>query len=146
MERLLSHIDRQRRCIDDTLLYDETIKEAFFRACEFLDTCGNNGVILNPGKFKFAERDVDFLGFTVSDSGVKPHGCEELVWRHSTDLVHLCFQPSDASLQAPLVKQDPLLLVTRAGASVQGVQAGGGEAVRDGSQDLQPSFAYSTSH
>ena len=72
MMRLLSHIERQRRCIDDTLLYDKTIKEAFFRACEFLDTCGNNGVILNPKKFIFSEREVDFLGFTVTDTGVKP--------------------------------------------------------------------------
>ena len=72
MDRLLQNMVRQRRCVDDTLLYDETIEEAFFRAGEFLETCGNNGIILNPKKFKFAEKEVDFLGFTITDSGVKP--------------------------------------------------------------------------
>ena len=72
MDRLLKDMERQRRCVDDTLLYDSNIEESFYRAGQFLDTCGNNGIILNPKKFKFAETEVDFLGFSITDSGVKP--------------------------------------------------------------------------
>ena len=72
MDRLLQGMERQRRCVDDTLLYDKTIEESFYRACEFLDICGNNGVTLNPKKFKFAEEEVEYLGFNVTKSGVKP--------------------------------------------------------------------------
>ena len=72
MDRLLEDVERKRRCIDDTLLFDNTIEEAFNRACEFLDLCGKNGVILNPKKFQFAEEKVDFVGFTVTSSGVQP--------------------------------------------------------------------------
>ena len=72
MDRLLEDVQRKRRCIDDTLLFDDTIEEAFFRACEFLDLCGKNGVVLNPKKFQFAEENVDFVGFTVTSSGVQP--------------------------------------------------------------------------
>ena len=72
MDRLLQDMERQRRCVDDTLLYDSTIEQAFYRAGKFLETCGDNGIILNPKKFKFAESEVDFLGFTITDSGIKP--------------------------------------------------------------------------
>ena len=44
MDRLTGDIPRPCRCIDDTLTYDDSIKAAFFRACNFLDMCGNNGV------------------------------------------------------------------------------------------------------
>lgn len=72
MDRLLQHISRQQRCIDDTLLYDTTIEAQFHRACEFLDVCGLNGVIMNPKKFQFAEMEVDFLGFHMTATGVEP--------------------------------------------------------------------------
>ena len=72
MDRLLQDMVRQKRCVDDTLLYDKTIEECFFRAVTFLDTCGSNGIILNPRKFQFAESEVDFIGFTITDSGVRP--------------------------------------------------------------------------
>jgi hypothetical protein len=72
MDRLLQGMERQKRCIDDTLLWDDSIEASFFRACEFLDICGRNGVILNPKKFQFAESEVDFIGFSITASGVKP--------------------------------------------------------------------------
>ena len=72
MDRLLEGVENKRRCIDDTLLFDQTIEAAFFRACRFLDISGSNGVVLNPTKFQFAEDEVNFIGFTVSASGVRP--------------------------------------------------------------------------
>ena len=72
LDRLLENFERQKRCIDDTLLYDDSIETAFQRACDFLDLCGKNGVILNPSKFQFAQNAVEYLGFNVTASGVQP--------------------------------------------------------------------------
>jgi hypothetical protein len=65
-------IERLERCVDDNLLYDMTIEEQFFRVCDYLALCARDGVIFNPKKFQFAEDVVDFLGFTVTASGVTP--------------------------------------------------------------------------
>ena len=72
LDRLLAEFERQRRCIDDTLLYDSSIEAAFKRACDFLDLCGKNGVILNPTKFQFAQTAVEYLGFNITATGVQP--------------------------------------------------------------------------
>ena len=34
---------------------------------------GNNGVILNPEKFQFAEKEITFAGFRITDTEIKPH-------------------------------------------------------------------------
>ena len=72
LDRLLEELERQRRCTDDTLLYDDTIEQQFHRACRFLDICGQNGVLLNPKKFQFAQDAVEYLGFKVTATGVEP--------------------------------------------------------------------------
>jgi hypothetical protein len=72
MDRITEDVERQRRCVDDTLLYDDSIEAAFHRAWDFLVLCGNNGVVLNPKKFQFAEDEAEFLGFAVTASGVRP--------------------------------------------------------------------------
>ena len=72
MDAMLHDFERMGRCVDDTLLYDDSIEASFARACHFLNRCGQNGVILNPSKFQFAEEEVDFLGFTVTNTGVRP--------------------------------------------------------------------------
>ena len=68
----MQDVARSRRCVDDTLLFDNTIEEQFFRTCEFLERCGKHGIIINPKKFQFAEMEVDFVGFRVSATGVRP--------------------------------------------------------------------------
>ena len=72
MDRLFEDFERSRRCVDDTLFFDDTIEQQFFRTCEFLDRCGEHGIIINPTKFQFAEMEVDFVGFKVSATGVRP--------------------------------------------------------------------------
>ena len=72
MDRLFENFERSRRCVDDTLFFDDTIEQQFFRTCEFLDRCGRHGIIINPAKFQFAEMEVDFVGFRVSATGVRP--------------------------------------------------------------------------
>ena len=66
---------RYRRCIDDGLLYDEDIEEAFWHTFDHLKLCADNGVVFNREKFQFAEETVEFAGFDVTMEGFKPAKC-----------------------------------------------------------------------
>ena len=59
--------------MDDALLWADTIEESFWRAVQWLDICGRNGIILNPPpKFTFAADTVEFAGFELSLTDVRP--------------------------------------------------------------------------
>ena len=61
-------MERKERCVDDTIIhYDSDLEEHWWRTIEFFTRVGQAGIVLNPDKFKFAERSVDFAGFRVSD-------------------------------------------------------------------------------
>ena len=68
----MADIPNKTKCIDDTLLWADTIKESFFQAAKWLDICGHNGITLNPDKFKFSEPVVEFAGFTITSTSVRP--------------------------------------------------------------------------
>ena len=61
-----------KNCVDDSLLFDDTIEENFFRVCSFLEQGAKGGCTFNPEKFQFGEKEVDFLGFRVTNTGVQP--------------------------------------------------------------------------
>ena len=65
-------IVRKHKCVDDTLLYDSSIEEAFWHTYEFLATCAAKGITLKPEKFQFARREVDFVGFRLGWDEYKP--------------------------------------------------------------------------
>ena len=72
-DEILTDIPRKIKCIDDTILWDESIEEAFYHTIDFLDTCGKNGVVLNTKpKFGFALKTVVFAGFEISPYTVSP--------------------------------------------------------------------------
>ncbi|XP_063876921.1 uncharacterized protein K02A2.6-like [Scylla paramamosain] len=65
-------IVRKHKCIDDILLYDSNIEDAFWHTYEFLATCAAKGITLKPEKFQFARREVDFVGFRLGWEEYKP--------------------------------------------------------------------------
>ena len=69
---LIVDLPRKTKCVDDTLMWSESLSEAFFHTVDFLNLCGNNGVILNPNKFHFAKPTVEFAGFEITLNSVKP--------------------------------------------------------------------------
>lgn len=71
-DELVADIPNKTKCIDDTLLWSNSIEESFFQAAEWLDTCGRNGITLNPEKFQFAQTDVEFAGFVIGMNNVRP--------------------------------------------------------------------------
>ena len=62
---ILVDLLRLNRLIDDTLMHDPTIEESFHHTFEFLNTCAKHSVTLNPQKFKFCRKEVDFAGYTL---------------------------------------------------------------------------------
>ena len=48
------------------------MEKHWWRAIELLAVLGNAGVIINPTKFQFCEKTIDFAGFRISDSEIEP--------------------------------------------------------------------------
>ncbi|MEL6802297.1 MAG: reverse transcriptase domain-containing protein, partial [Bacteroidota bacterium] len=71
-DEIVAHIPDKTKCIDDTLLWADSVEQCFAQAVTWLDICGRNGFILNPDKFVFAQSSVDFAGFTITNDSVKP--------------------------------------------------------------------------
>ena len=71
-DEIVSTIPDKTKCIDDTLLWSDTIKDSYFQAAKRLDMCGRHGITLNPDKFKFALDKVEFAGFEIASNTVRP--------------------------------------------------------------------------
>ncbi|KAK3711280.1 hypothetical protein QZH41_004332 [Actinostola sp. cb2023] len=71
-DAILSSVERKERCVDDTIHYDTELEQHWWRTIDLLTRIGQAGVVLNPKKFQFAERSVNFAGFRVSDETIEP--------------------------------------------------------------------------
>jgi len=72
-DAIIADFPDMTKCIDDSLLWANTIEESFYQACSWLDICGTNGITLNPKKFQFAQDVVEFAGFEITPSHVRPN-------------------------------------------------------------------------
>ena len=73
-DEILGGVQRKTKCVDDTVLWDadDGLEEHWWRMIDFLELAGSNGVVLNHEKFQFAQREIDFAGFRVTDNSIKP--------------------------------------------------------------------------
>ena len=71
-DEIVADFPCKTKCIDDTLLWADSMEESFFQACKWLDICGKNGITLNPEKFVFCQPEVEFAGFNISLNNVRP--------------------------------------------------------------------------
>jgi len=60
-DEILAEFPRKERIIDD-----RDLGEHWWRTIDFLSIVAKAGIVLNPKKFQFAQRDVDFAGFRIS--------------------------------------------------------------------------------
>ena len=51
MDRLFQATERSRRCVDDTVIYDDIIEQQYYQVCNFRNRCAANGINLNKWKF-----------------------------------------------------------------------------------------------
>ena len=71
-DAIISEVKNKIKCVDDTLLYADDTQESFIQTAKYLELCGNNGIVLNPTKFTFAADEVEFAGFNITNTDVKP--------------------------------------------------------------------------
>ena len=71
-DEIVSDIPNKTKCVDDTLMWSSSIEESFHQAVRWLDRCGWNGITLNIEKFVFAKENVEFTGFEITNSSVRP--------------------------------------------------------------------------
>ena len=63
---ITSKFERVSRCVDDSILWDDSIEEVFWHTFDYLKHCSDNGIVFNVGKFVFAEKECEFAGFELT--------------------------------------------------------------------------------
>lgn len=73
-DEIISDVPRKTKIVDDTALWDgeEDIEEHWWRIIDYLHLMGTEGVTLNPQKFQFSQRNIEFGGFSLTSKEVKP--------------------------------------------------------------------------
>ena len=71
-DEIVADIQNKTKCVDDAIIWDDSIEQSFWSAVKWLQRCGTNGITLNPVKFKFAEDEVEFAGFEITLTDVRP--------------------------------------------------------------------------
>ena len=69
---ILLEFERKERCVDDTIHYDADLEQHWWRTIDFLRSVGQSDIVLNPDKFQFARKSVNFAGFQISDATIEP--------------------------------------------------------------------------
>ena len=72
MDEILAEYERLVRCVDDMCPYDDELEAHWWRIIDLLELLGRAGIVLNPDKFQFAMKEVDFAGFRITENEVKP--------------------------------------------------------------------------
>ena len=59
-DAILTDIERKERYVDDTVYFDENLEAHWWRTIDILRLVGESGIVLNPAKFQFAQKSVEF--------------------------------------------------------------------------------------
>jgi hypothetical protein len=79
-DAVLTDLERKEHCVDDVLHYDSGLQDHWWHTIDMLITVGKSGIVLNPEKFQFAQHEVEFAGFCISDDAIEP--LPEVFGRH----------------------------------------------------------------
>ena len=71
-DKITRDLKNLTHCVDDALLWENTIEENFMKTCQYLSLCAWNGITFNMKKFQFCQQEVEFVGFMLSNFGVRP--------------------------------------------------------------------------
>ena len=69
---ITSDFERVKRCVDDSLLWNDTIEGSFWHTFDYLSHCANHGIVFNAEKFVFAKKTCEFAGFELTPEGYRP--------------------------------------------------------------------------
>jgi hypothetical protein len=71
-DMVTSNVEDVVRQVDDSLLWKPTIEECFAHTAKYLTLLGRNGILQNPAKFQFCQKEVDWSGFRIAGDTVRP--------------------------------------------------------------------------
>ena len=71
-DAIIADVPRKSKCVDDTILWDEDLRTHWWRVIQYLELVGKHGVVLNPTKFQFGSLEINFAGFRITASEVRP--------------------------------------------------------------------------
>ena len=60
------------KIVDDVIVWNNDIEEAFFRVCNILSHSNRSGMVFSPEKFNFAKEGVEYAGIIISKDGIRP--------------------------------------------------------------------------
>eukprot|EP00111_Clytia_hemisphaerica_P021586 TCONS_00063478-protein len=72
-DEIASDFPNKIKVVDDSLLWADTLEGSFHQTAQWLDLCARNGIILNPDKFTFGADTVEFAGFEITPTSVRPN-------------------------------------------------------------------------
>ena len=73
-DEIVKDVKNYKKTVDDTCLWENTLKENYLSTCRYITLCSERGVIFNPEKFQFGSKKVDFVGFVVDEESIRPSG------------------------------------------------------------------------
>ena len=76
-DEIIKNVPRKIKIVNNTLLFDKNIEDAFYHTLDYLLLCEKNGIVLNREKFQFCQDVVLFGGLQITSSGVTP--CDNLL-------------------------------------------------------------------
>jgi hypothetical protein len=65
-------VKNYKRCVDDTILWEDYIEEQFWSTCRYLSLTATNGYIMNLKKFIFCQCELEYVGFWLKEDGIRP--------------------------------------------------------------------------
>ena len=74
LDEITADFVRYNRCVDDGCHYDadDDLELHWWRTIDLLELMGRHGVTLNPNKFQFCKKDIDFAGFRLTGTTISP--------------------------------------------------------------------------
>ena len=71
MDKAFTGLTGFRRIVDDIVIFDNNTTQHADHVRQFLRRCEEKHITLNTKKWQYAQREVDFAGFIISDKGYK---------------------------------------------------------------------------
>ena len=69
---IIRNLPSMKKCINDVLGWAATLAALFFNTVNFLFHMNTHGIIQNPQKFAWGRRQIEYLGFWITEDGVQP--------------------------------------------------------------------------
>ena len=69
-DEAFSGMKNYAKVVDDIIVYDENLQEHYENVRNLLERCRKHNITLNREKFKFAEKSVKYVGYTISEDGI----------------------------------------------------------------------------